>query len=51
MKSVKRKAITQNLKFKYIFLSIEHHISYLKTKNQKPVSYFMFMLTTNLLTS
>jgi len=29
MKSVKLKAITQNLKFEYIVLSIEFHYSYL----------------------
>jgi len=29
MKSAKRKAIAQNLKFKYIVLSIDFHFSYL----------------------
>ena len=29
MKSAKRKAIAQNLKFKYIVLSIDFHLSYL----------------------
>lgn len=29
MKNAKRKAIAQNLKFKYIVLSIKFHLSYL----------------------
>jgi len=41
MKSAKRKTIAQNLKFKYIVLSIDFHLSYLiykiEARRQNPV--------------